>query len=314
MRTHAGWKLMVASLLGAFVLGCGTGGNGATTGNLTVTAHSATAFDATYHLGSAWVRAEVAYTPSTTFYRIWTSNGTEVVRTGTALRGDQDAALAADRRRVEGVLQLAPTDPEYALVTGLLDALIAAGADSKPSAAQAGSTQYAAAYFVARALGRVPLVQAGEAPSRHTEWPYPGYYRRDDVPAVLRVQVDGQQNGSGSITCCGPFTCANADWNPGIICDDWCAAGDFCNYHGWGNCGTAAFYPGGGCNNCPHSDSPTIKSYSLHGCNTGSCSVRCWEPTPTRYGPASNFNYYGNYYYGSGGGQYGSGPNDYCCF
>jgi hypothetical protein len=309
--------MMAASLLSVFVLGCGTEGGSAAVGALTVAAHTTTSFDATYRLGSAWVRAQVAYTPSTTLYELRTSNGTYVVRTGTALRGDEEAAALADPRRVDGVLMLRPTDPEYSLVAGLLDALIAAGASARPSPAQAGSTRYAAAYFAARALSQVPAGQPPQAagePARPTEWPYPGYSRRDDVPAELRVRVSGQQNGNGAVTCCGPYTCANADWNPGISCDDWCAAGDFCNYRGWGNCGTAMFFPGGGCNNCPHSDSRTIRSYSVHGCNNGSCSVGCWEPTPTHYGPASNFNYYGNYYYGSGGGEYGTGPNDYCCF
>jgi len=278
-------------------------------GTLSVAANSTTSFDGTYAANGAWARARVAYTPSTTMYEITTSQGTVVVRTGTAVDGRAEPT-SRDPRAVGGVVQVAATDPEYDVLAGLLDALEAAGASATPSRVEAGSTLYAAAFFAAKSLGRVPSPSMATGTfSEPTSWPYPGYTSKADMPSEL-LGTEGLQNGSGSVTCCGPYTCADFDWNPGIGCDDWCAAGDGCNYRGWGSCGTAMFWPSGGCNSCPHSDSGEIKGHSLHGCNNGTCNVKCWESTPTHNGPASNFDYYGNHYYGSGGGEYGSGPND----
>jgi hypothetical protein len=282
-----------------------TSGSGA----LSVGANTITSFDGTYTANGAWARARVAYTPSTTMYEITTSHGTVVVRTGTALDVRSEPSQQ-DPRAVDGVVQVAATDPEHTVLAGLLDALLAAGASATPSRVGQGSTLYAAAFYTAKSLGMVSSSGKTDVLSMPTIWPYPGYTNKADMPSEL-VGVEGLQNGSGSITCCGPYTCVDFDWNPGIGCDDWCAAGDGCNVRGWGHCGTAMFWPSGGCNSCPHSDSSYIKSHSYHGCNNGTCNVRCWESTPTHYGPASNFDYYGNHYYGSGGGEYGSGPNDH---
>ncbi|HLK11357.1 MAG TPA: hypothetical protein VKW76_08245 [Candidatus Binatia bacterium] len=283
-------------------------------GGLTIQQSSVTAFDATYRRGDAWARARVAYSPTSTFYEITTSTGTVVVRTGTALDATRDAP-PADPRRQDEVVRLSAADPEYPLVAGLLDGLLAAGASPTPTAAETGSTLYAAAYFAAKALGRTPPPTPPDAavrPAPSGLWPYPGYYDYAQMPAELVASVGGEQNGPGNHSCCGPYTCVDGDWNPTFSCDDWCAAGDMCNAHNWGNCGTAMYCPGGGCNCCPHSDSSGIRGSSYHGCNNGTCSPKCWEPTPTHYGPASNYDYYGNVYFGSKGGEYGSGGDDYC--
>jgi hypothetical protein len=303
-RSAAMWGLLTVVACGGQI------GPGTETAGLTIAANSTTSFDATYRLGSDWARAHVEYTPSTTMYEITTASGAVIVRTGTALSAASGAPVPADSRRVDEVVRLSPDDPEYAVVSGLLDALLASGATPRPTALQAGSTLYGAAYFAAVALGQTPKHNGPTTFVRPSAWPYPGYVHRSDLPAELRVQIDGEQNGRGSMGCCGPYNCVDADWTNQTSCDDWCAAGDFCNTWGWGGCGTAMWWPSGGCNSCPHSDSSTVRSYSLDGCNNGSCGVSCWEPTPTHYGPASNFCYYGNYYFGAGGGEYGSGPDD----
>jgi hypothetical protein len=289
---------------------CG-GGSEPSAGSWSVAANSTTAFDATYRLADAWARAKVAYTPSTTFFELTTSTGAVIVRTGTALSGKDVAVAPEDPRRIDEVIRLAPSDADYALVSGLLDALIAAGASAHPTALEAGSTSYAAAYFAAKALGKVATRSQAEGAILPDSWPHPGYINKEDVPPELRVKVAGEQNGQGSTTCCGPYECYHCEWNPGTSCDDWCAAGDFCNHWGWGNCGTAFYWPSGGCNSCPHSDSSTIMSNDVQGCNNGSCSIACndtygaWDDT--FYGPASNFCNYGSYYWGyQCGGEYGN--------
>ena len=233
------------------------------------------------------------------------------MRSCTALSG-QDLPAANDPRRVDDVVRLSAGDPEYAVVDGLVQALRAAGTTSTPTTKGAGATQYAAAWFAAKSLGLVPT-RARDDISPIVEWPHPGYINKFEMPKELLVpeHVGGANNGSGSSTCCGPYECYHCEWNPGISCDDWCAAGDFCNHWGWGGCGTAFYWPSGGCNSCPHSDSSTIKSYDVEGCNNGSCSIACndtysaWDDT--FYGPASNFCNYGSYYWGyQCGGEYGN--------
>src|SRR5579883_1169189 len=139
-------------------------------GRLMIEQNSATAFDATYRRGEAWARARVAYSPTSTFYEITTSTGTVVVRTGTALDATRDAP-PPDPRRQDEVVRLAAADPEYPLVAGLLDGLLAAGASPTPTGAETGSTLYAAAYFAAKALGRTPPCarpRAGSGPTPAT--------------------------------------------------------------------------------------------------------------------------------------------------
>jgi hypothetical protein len=311
--------LVLASSLIVLGAACSSAPDSPSTGSapspLTIAASSSTSFDATYTAGGVWAHARVAYTPSTTMYEITTSHGTVVVRTGTAIDGRAEASRVPDPRAVEGVVHVGLNDAERPVLSALLDSLLAAGASAHPTRVQAGSTLYAAAFFTASALGYVtPSTKPGDF-TKPTIWPYPGYYSKDDMPPELKV-ADGLQNGSGGTPCCGPFTCYNADWNPNQAggCDDWCAAGDACNAWGWsayGGCGTAFWWPSGGCNSCPHSDSGAIKTYDYYGHNTGTCSVNGYDPTPSHYGPASNFDYYGNYYFGSGGGEYGSGPNDH---
>jgi len=311
--------MTLASSLFLAAAGCGStpeSGQGASTATsaLRIDTNTTTRFDATYTAGSAWARARVAYTPSTTMFEITTSHGTVIVRTGTAVDGRVEASRPQDPRTVEGVVRVASTDPEFAVISGLLEQLEASGASSHPTPMQAGSTLYAAAYYAARSLGIAVASGRVGVPGIQSEWAYPGYYSTADVPAELRLAAGDVQNGRNTVTCCGPFTCYDADWNPSTSCDDWCAAGDACNAWGWGSCGTASFYPGGGCNSCPHSDSAEIKTYSPSNDNNGSCSVDGWEPGTTHDGPASNFDQYGKSFFGSGGGEYGTGPNDYCCF
>jgi hypothetical protein len=289
-----------------------TEASGTTAGALSVAANTSTSFDATFTAGAAWARARTEYTIATTLYEITTSQGTVVVRTGTGVDGRAEANRVADPRTVEGIVHVAAADPEHAILASLLDALIAAGASEDPTRVQAGSTLYAAAYFTASALGlAAPTKHAGEF-TRISSWPYPGFYSKDDMPTEL-VGTMGLQNGSTGVPCCGPFLCYDADWSPSEAggCDDWCAAGDACNAWGWGSCGTAFWWPSGGCNSCPHSDSAEIKTYDPSGYNNGTCSPRGYDPGTTHNGPASNFDAYGNSFFGSGGGEYGSGPNDH---
>ena len=315
-------KSLVVALMSSFIA-VGTGcssppgtptaeATGVTAGALSVAANTATSFDATFTVGDTWARARTEYTIATTLYEITTSQGTVVVRTGTAVNGHDEANRVQDPRTVEGIVHVAATDPEHAILSSLLDALIAAGASEDPTRIQAGSTLYASAFFTANALGlAVPTKHAGEF-TRISSWPYPGFYSKDDMPKELTGTM-GLQNGSGGTPCCGPFLCYDADWTPSMAggCDDWCAAGDACNAWGWGSCGTAFWWPSGGCNSCPHSDSAEIKTYSPSNDNNGSCGVNAWEPGTTHNGPASNFCQYGKSYFGGGGGEYGSGPNDH---
>jgi hypothetical protein len=286
-------------------------------GALAVFSNNNTSFDATYTLGDVWARARIEYTPATTFYEIITSHRTTIVRTGTALDA-RHQTTRLDPRVVDEVTRLSPSDSEYTIVAGFLKALLAAGATPRPSATEVGSTMYAATYFVAKAVGEVPASsapardRAATSPLSLAVWPYPGYYRKGDLPTELLPNA-GQQNGNGLITCCGPYTCYDADWTSDINCDDWCAAGDACNAWGWGDCGTANINPPGGCNSCPHSDSPTLLSYDPSGCNNGSCSPSCQDQQPTP-GPAANFADYGRVFFGAAGGEYGTGTDDYCCF
>jgi hypothetical protein len=294
--------------------GCGTATPTTTApgeGTFSIATNTVTDFDATFALGGDWARVRVAYTPSSTMFEITTSHGTTIVRTGTALSG-KDLPVATDARIVDDVVMLQAGDPEYAVVHGLLQALLANGASASPDARAAGATIYAAAYFAARSLGLVAVRAHGDF-SPVTEWPHPGYRDKIDMPKELLVpeHVGGALNGSGGTTCCGPYECYHCEWNPGTSCDDWCAAGDFCNHWGWGNCGTAFYWPSGGCNSCPHSNSSTIKSYDVQGCNNGSCNKACndtysaWDDTFN--GPASNFCNYGSYYWGyQCGGEYGN--------
>ncbi len=314
-------SLVVALVSSLMVIGVGCGSTPQTTstdstgtvaGAMSVAANTSTSFDATIIVGSSWARARTEYTVATTLYEITTSQGTVVVRTGTAVDGRDEAKRVQDPRAVEGIVHVAGTDPEHAVLTSLLDGLIASGASEDPTRLEAGSTLYAAAYFTASALGlAAPTKHVGEF-TRVSSWPYPGFYSKDDMPTALKV-ADGLQNGSGGTPCCGPFLCYDADWTPSMAggCDDWCAAGDACNAWGWGACGTAFWWPSGGCNSCPHSDSAEIKTFSPSNDNNGTCGVKAYEPGTTHNGPASNFDQYGKSYFGSGGGEYGTGPNDH---
>ena len=235
-------------------------------GYLEVAAHSATRFDATYALGRGSARVEVEYTATSTRFELHTSLGSTLVREGSAFlrQGDwqPDPRTGADGRLV-----LTPADAEYPLIHGLHQELLTLGAVPEPTPAQQGSTLYAAAYLTARLLGNIPADP--DAPAAHEDhahvdaapgarrWPYPGYADVALMPAELRLPH--AQNGSGSITCCGPYECGTCDWSGSIACDDWCAAGDHCNkYHPGSGCGTAMFWPPGGVNDCPHSNGGAI--------------------------------------------------------
>src|SRR5215469_9196121 len=139
-------NIIAASWLAGVVTACGSSteqnheGVASSPGSLDIAVNSVTSFDATYHLGGGWARAHVEYTPATTFFEVSTSQGTSVVHDGTALDGRQSPAGAPDPRSVDGVVRLGAGDPEYPLVSGLLDALERAGATAFPTRSVAGTT------------------------------------------------------------------------------------------------------------------------------------------------------------------------------
>ncbi|HEX5059430.1 MAG TPA: hypothetical protein VFV99_08730, partial [Kofleriaceae bacterium] len=142
---------------------------------LAIDRNNVTDFDATVREGPAWARVVVRYTPTTTFYELSTSYGllafagTEVNFSAGDPGVDQSVRelLADSRATDDGYVILAAGDPEYDLVEGLLDQLIAAGAVQSPTLEQKGTTLYAAAYTTARVLGMQLATHAPGTGGRH---------------------------------------------------------------------------------------------------------------------------------------------------
>jgi hypothetical protein len=241
--------------------------------------NNTTAFDATYQQGSDWARIEVRYAPTTTLYRLTTSFGpTPLAYAGTAPADPTLLQLlTADPRHRDGFLELHDGEQEVRVVEGLLGELLAMGATEHPTPEAKGATLYASAYTAARVLGLVELRDPSEPatgePPAGMPWPYPGYDSQELLPKELRA-ASGAQSFL-NVHCCGPWNCKACEYN-GQPCDDWCAAGDYCNAWGYGNCGSLC--PG---ISCPHSNSSTLNAYTSGPCNTRPKSFCYWN-----YGPS----------------------------
>ena len=230
---------------------------------LIVAATTPTHFDATFTRNAQWVRVEVRYTASTTFYGVTTSFGTTLAHQGTE---PAPASFAPDLRMdaTEGFVVLNRNDAEYDLVQAMLDAMIARGQTATPTVAQKATTEYAGAYTLAEVLGLVMLPEPGYFHAVHGGgyadgtggmrddgprqiWPAPGYDVAADLPAELV--------GGG---CCGPLNCTTT-MTMTSPCDAWCAAGDHC-IASHSNRGCGAITPVAGV--CASSNSQYLASYA----------------------------------------------------
>jgi hypothetical protein len=252
-------------LAAVVILGVGCSG-GNSQPDLVVQQNTVKEFDAVFSHGSEWAKVVVRYSPDSTYYSLFTSYDTILAFSGTE-PGDP-TKFNSDPRvtdKSNPFIQITSADREFAIVSGLHQALLAAGAKSNPTAAEQGTTLYAAGFTTAKVLGLTPSadqIAQAEANDLVAAWPFPGFVDASLMPAELRA-VSGDQS-LYNFNCCGPLNCNTCNYasNP---CDDWCAAGDYCNAHGGGSsCGTIC--PGV---QCPHSDSSAIHAYSATSpCNT----------------------------------------------
>jgi hypothetical protein len=259
------FKMLAAVvILGA---GCASGeGSSQSSGALTVQKNTVTSFDAVFARGAEWAEVVVRYSPDSTYYSLFTSYNTVLAFSGTEpgdpTKFNQDPRVTD---KSNPFIQISSADREFEIVSGLHQALLAAGATSSPTDAERGTTLYAAGFTSAKVLGLTPSadqIAAAEANDTVAAWPFPGFSDASMLPAELRA-VKGDQS-LYNFNCCGPLNCNTCNYasNP---CDDWCAAGDYCNAHGGGSsCGTIC--PG---ISCPHSNSSAINAYSASSpCNT----------------------------------------------